>query len=152
MRSELGRRVLEGQRQMLKVQRRLFDNTFQALSALQNQQQSVIDRFVDSSRVPDEAREIVDAWREAAAQQRRQFRHAVEESFNSFDHLLGRLAEGQGSAPAEPKAGAPRAVAKKATSKKQAAKKPAAKKPATKKKTVKKKAAPSRKKASKKKT
>lgn len=144
MRSEIGRRLLEGQRQMLKVQRRLFDNTFQALSALQNQQQSVIDRFVDSSRVPDEAREIVDAWREAAAQQRRQFRHAVEESFNSFDHLLGRLAEGQGSAKAD---SAPKAPPRAAAAKKSTRRKPAAKK-----KTAKKKTAPSRKKASKKKT
>lgn len=153
--SEIARRLLEGQRQMLRVQRRLFDNTYQALSALQNQQQAMIDRFVDSSRVPDEARDLVDTWRVAAAEQRGQFRHAVEQSFDSFDHLLQRLArtaaEGaeDSSTSSSSAAAADQGATKKSTKKAAKKKKASAKKKtsAGKKKSTRKKSTRSKKKS-----
>lgn len=101
-RSRLPRQVLDLQRQVVEFQKAAFDNTFNALTALQDQQQDLVLRLVEESpRVPGELKEMLEEWQEALKSGREQFRDSIDRSFETIESYLERLAtetEGTGRA------------------------------------------------------
>jgi hypothetical protein len=99
------------------MQKTVFDNTFSAITAFQDQQQALLERtLAQMPGLPGEAQELLETWQKAVRDGRSQFKKAIDDSFDAFETLFDRLAHGDEEP--EPPAPAP------------AAKKPAAKKPA----------------------
>lgn len=133
--------VARYQRRMLGMQRAMFENTFNAMVTVQEQQQRFFDGLLEQAPgMPDETRALVDTWRKAAEDNRMYYRRAVERSFDHLEDYLDRLADPHGEAEPEGSAAdaeVPRPAAAEGRAK---SKKPAAKKAATKKRTARKKA------------
>ena len=130
--------MIDAQRQVLHLQRSLFERTYRALSDLQEQQHALTDRIL--SRLPGNAPfdELVDTWRHSADDSRAQYKQAIDESFSALESYLDELgAKGQQAAPPAKKASAASASKSKGTARKKTAKK-AKKKATTKKKATRK--------------
>ena len=113
--------VLEYQRRLIGMQKTVFDNTFSAITAFQDQQQALLERtLAQMPGLPGEAQELLETWQKAVRDGRSQFKKAIDDSFDAFETLFDRLAHGD----EEPEPPAPRPAPARA------AKKPAAKKPA----------------------
>jgi hypothetical protein len=96
--------MVEFQRQFVEMQKQAFDSTFNALSALQDQQRELMSRLLESSpAVPGEMKQLVDEWARALENGREQFRDTVDRSFETVESYLERLA-GEGEGAAEPRA------------------------------------------------
>jgi hypothetical protein len=104
--SRVPRQVVEFQRQVVEFQKQAFDSTFNALSALQDQQRELMKRLLESApAVPGEMKQIIDEWGRALETGREQFRDTVDRSFETVESYLERLAgepEG-GSGGGEPR-------------------------------------------------
>ena len=128
--------VLAAQKQLIGMQKTVFDNTYKALVSFQEQQQQMLERsLAQLPQMPAEARELLATWQRAAGEGQRHFKRAVDQSFDALQDYLDGLSSG--SAPA----GQARKPAAKKAAPKKAAKKPATKKAAPKKRAAKKKSA-----------
>ena len=98
-RPTIPKQVLDYQKQVLEFQKSAFENGYNAIVALQERQLELADRMIDQiPNLPDEARALMQTWRDAAAEGQRQFKSTVDGSFAAATTYLDRLAEG---APAE---------------------------------------------------
>ena len=96
------KRILEYQKQMLDYQKSAFENYYNAMRALQERQLEFYDRMTNQiPDLPDQARDMIQVWREAAEAGQRQFKNTVDGSFAAVKSYLDRLAEGQASATEE---------------------------------------------------
>jgi hypothetical protein len=93
--------MVDLQRQLVEFQKQAFDSTFNALSALQDQQRELMSRLLESSpAVPGEMKQLLDEWGRALETGREQFRDTVDRSFETVESYLERLAdEGESAAP-----------------------------------------------------
>jgi hypothetical protein len=90
------RQMLEFQRNLVELQKRAFDSTFNAISALQDQQRELMSRLLEGApAVPSEMKQLLDEWANALESGREQFRETVDRSFESVESYLDRLAGGE---------------------------------------------------------
>ena len=100
--SRIPKQIVEFQRQMVEFQKQAFDNTFNALSAIQDQQRELMSRLLEGApAVPGEMKQLLDEWGRAIETGREQFRDTVDKSFETVESYLERLA-----GDAEPAGGA----------------------------------------------
>ncbi len=103
-RANIPRQALDFQKQILDFQRTAFENGYDAIVALQQRQLELADRMMNQApNLPDEARELIRTWRDAAEESQRQFKTTVDGSFDAVTAYLDRLA-GDSGAPAAPAA------------------------------------------------
>ena len=111
--SRIPKQMLEFQRQLVEFQKTAFDSTFNALSALQDQQRELMSRLLESSPIPSELKQLMDEWGRALETGREQFRDSVDRSFETVESYLERLAgedepsSGAGGASSAAGSGAP---------------------------------------------
>lgn len=115
-------------------QKTTFDNSFKAISQLQEQSERVLQRLSDEAGwLPKEAKSIVHEWMRMMRAGRVDFKKTVDKSFDLVTDYFDRVAKADAAAPkkaakkAPAKKAAPKKAAKKAPAKK-GAKKPTAKK------------------------
>ena len=93
------KQVLDYQKQVLEFQKAAFENGYNAIVALQERQLAVADRMLGQvPNLPDEARALMQTWRDAAEEGQRQFKNTVDGSFAAVTTYLDRLSDGS---PAE---------------------------------------------------
>lgn len=107
---KIPRQIVELQRNLLEFQKQAFDSTFNALSALQDQQRELMTRLLDGApAVPGEMRELLDQWAHALETGREQFKDTVDRSFETVETYLERIAGepegGSGGGAKDPAAG-----------------------------------------------
>ena len=91
--SRVPKQLVELQRQLVELQKQAFDSTFNALSAMQDQQRALMSRLIDGApAVPGEMKELMDEWAKAIENGREQFRDTVDRSFETVESYLERLA------------------------------------------------------------
>ena len=102
-RPAIPKQVLDYQKQVLKFQQSAFENGYNAIVALQERQLELADRMIGQvPNLPDEARALMQTWRDAAEEGQRQFKNTVDGSFAAVTNYLDQREEG---APAEKPAG-----------------------------------------------
>jgi hypothetical protein len=90
--ARIPKQIVELQRNLLEFQKQAFDSTFNALSALQDQQRELMTRLLDGApAVPGEMRQLLDEWASALETGREQFRDTVDRSFETVESYLQRL-------------------------------------------------------------
>lgn len=88
------KQLLEFQKQVLEFQKAAFENGYNAIVALQDRQLQLADRMIGQvPNMPDEARALMQTWRDAAEEGQRQFKNTVDGSFAAATTYLDRLAE-----------------------------------------------------------
>ncbi len=88
------KQVLDYQKQVLEFQKAAFENGYNAIVALQERQLELADRMIGQApNVPDEARALMQTWRDAAEEGQRQFKNTVDGSFAAVTTYLDRLAD-----------------------------------------------------------
>ncbi len=98
--SRVPKQMVEIQRQLVEFQKQAFDSTFNALSALQDQQRELMSRLLEGSpAVPGEMKQLIDEWTRALESGRAQFRDTVDRSFETVESYLERLAGETEDAP-----------------------------------------------------
>jgi len=86
------RQLVDFQKQVAEFQKSAFDSTFNAIVALQDQQRELLDRLVDqSSAIPAEAKEALEAWTDSLNRARDDFKSASDKSWELFERYLDRL-------------------------------------------------------------
>ena len=90
--TRIPKQMVEFQRQLVEFQKTAFDSTFNALSALQDQQRALMSRLLDGSPLPGELKELMEEWGRALETGRDQFRDTVDRSFETVESYLERLA------------------------------------------------------------
>lgn len=99
---KIPKQMLDYQKQVLEFQKAAFENGYNAIVALQERQLELADRMINQvPNLPDEARALMQTWRNAAQEGQRQFKNTVDGSFAAASTYLDRLAEG--SSAEEPK-------------------------------------------------
>ena len=89
------KQVLDYQKQVLEFQKAAFENGYNTIVALQERQLELADRMIGQvPNLPDEARALMQTWRDAAEESQRQFKNTVDGSFAAVTTYLDRLAEG----------------------------------------------------------
>lgn len=101
-RPNIPRQILDIQKQILDFQKAAFENSYDALVALQERQLELADRMMNQvPNLPDEARELIRTWRGAAEEGQRQFKTTVDGSFEAVTTYLDRLAGDEATDQAE---------------------------------------------------
>jgi len=91
--AKVPKQLVEFQRQLVELQKQAFDSTFNALSAMQDQQRALMSRLIEGApAVPGEMKELIDQWAQALESGREQFRDTVDRSFETVETYLERLA------------------------------------------------------------
>lgn len=73
-------------KQMLDFQKTTFDNSFQAMSTLQEQGEKMVDTFLEqASWLPEEGKKAVANWLNAYKEGRIKYREAVEKNFEKVE-------------------------------------------------------------------
>ncbi len=82
-------------KQIIDFQKASFDNTFSAISMLQDQAEKTTNVFLESSiwPVPEEGKKILKEWIEAFKKGREEFKKAVDESFKKTEDFLAEKAK-----------------------------------------------------------
>ena len=91
--NRIPKQMVEFQRQLVEFQKQAFDSTFNALSALQDQQRELMSRLLEGApALPNEMKQLLDEWGRALDKGRDQFRDTVDRSFETVESYLERLA------------------------------------------------------------
>lgn len=91
--TKIPRQLVDFQRQLVEFQKQAFDNTFNALSAIQEQQRELMSRFLEGApAVPGEMKQLLDEWGRAIETGREQLRDTVDRSFETVESYLERVA------------------------------------------------------------
>jgi len=73
-------------KQMIDFHKSTFDNTFNAMSILQEQTERMVNMFLDQSPwVPEEGRKTISEWLKAYKKGRTDFKTTVDESYKKVD-------------------------------------------------------------------
>ncbi len=92
---DIPKQVLDYQKQVLEFQKAAFENGYNAIVALQERQLELADRMINQvPRLPDEARALMQTWRDAAEEGQQRFKNTVDGSFAAVTTYLDRLADG----------------------------------------------------------
>lgn len=92
----LARQLLDFQKQVVEFQKSAFDNTFDAMVALQDQQRELMNRLVEQAPgLPAEAKEAIESWAESLTRARDEFKTTTDRSFELLERYLDRLEGGE---------------------------------------------------------
>lgn len=87
--------LINFQRQLVEFQKSTFDSTFDAIAGFQDRQEEMLNDMLDKGKLlPDEGKQIIEAWVKTFKKGREDFRDAVETSYNLVDDYFDRLDEG----------------------------------------------------------
>lgn len=76
---------------MIDFQKATFDNSFSAMSALQEQGEKMVNVFLDQANwLPEEGRKAVSNWIDAYKEGRGKFKEAVEENFEKVEEYFSK--------------------------------------------------------------
>ncbi|HEX2463368.1 MAG TPA: hypothetical protein VHR17_02010 [Thermoanaerobaculia bacterium] len=90
---KIPKQMVEFQRNLVEFQKQAFESTFNAFSAMQDQQRELMSRMLEGSpAVPGEMKQLLDEWARALETGREQFRDTVDRSFETVESYLERLA------------------------------------------------------------
>jgi len=79
-------------KQMIDFHKATFDNTFNAMSILQEQTERMVGMFLDQSPwVPEEGRKAINDWVNTYKKGRADFKKTVDDSFKKVDDFFGGL-------------------------------------------------------------
>ena len=86
------KQMIDLQKQVVEFQRAAFDNSFNAIVTLQDQQEELVSRVLDSAgAVPEEAKEAVESWADSFKKARDDFKAATDRSFELLDQYFDRV-------------------------------------------------------------
>jgi hypothetical protein len=81
-------------KQMIDFHKATFDNTFNAMSILQEQTERMVGMFLDQSPwVPEEGRKAINDWVNTYKKGRSDFKKTVDDSFRKVDDFFGGFNE-----------------------------------------------------------
>ena len=73
-------------KQMLDFQKTSFDNSFNAMTTLQEQGEKIVNNFLDQAVwLPEEGKKAVHNWLNAYKEGREKFKDAIEENFKKVE-------------------------------------------------------------------
>lgn len=76
-------------KQMIDFQKATFDNSFQAMTTLQEQGEKMVSTFLDQATwLPGEGKKAVSDWINAYQEGRNQFKSAVEDNFTKVEEYF----------------------------------------------------------------
>ncbi|MCX7635278.1 MAG: hypothetical protein N2Z74_05985 [Syntrophales bacterium] len=79
-------------KQMIEFHKTTFDNTFNAMTILQEQTERMVNMFLEQSPwVPEEGKKVIDEWVKAYKKGRTDFKVAVDESYKKVEAFLGGM-------------------------------------------------------------
>jgi len=91
-RIEMPASILDLQKRVVNGQRALFDTTFSAVSALQDNQAKAWNRALEGAPfVPTQAREIAQAWSDNRRAARESYKAVVDQSFTLYEEWVDGL-------------------------------------------------------------
>ena len=77
-------------RQMITFNRTAFDNGFNALVTLQEQNEKMANTFLEQATwLPEEVRNVIDVWLSACKNGRGDFKKLVDDNFKKVEALFG---------------------------------------------------------------
>lgn len=86
--------VLRLQKRVLEGQRTMFDTSYNAWSALREGQENALHGWLDTaSFVPQELKEVAQAWTDTSRQSREGYKETVEKSFELIEQWVDGLTE-----------------------------------------------------------
>ncbi len=82
-------------KQIIDFQKASFDNTFSAISMLQDQAEKTTNMFLESSiwPVPEEGKKILKEWIDAFKKGREELKKALDESFKKTEDFFAEKAK-----------------------------------------------------------
>lgn len=87
----LGKGLMGFQKQIIEFQKAAFDSTFDAVVAIQDQQEQFFSDLLErSNNVPEEGKELVSEWIETFRRSREDFKTAADKSYELIEHFLER--------------------------------------------------------------
>ncbi|HOK06039.1 MAG TPA: hypothetical protein PK836_08415 [Syntrophales bacterium] len=76
-------------KQMIDFHKTTFDNTFNAMSILQEQTERMVTMFLEQAPwVPEEGKKVINDWVEAYKKGRSEFKAAVDESYKKVEDFF----------------------------------------------------------------
>ncbi|MEE4356713.1 MAG: hypothetical protein V2I97_09590 [Desulfococcaceae bacterium] len=73
-------------KQMIDFQKSTFDNSFNAMSSLQEQGEKMVQTFLEQAAwLPEDGKKAVDGWLNAYKEGRSKFKDAVEKNFEKVE-------------------------------------------------------------------
>ncbi len=76
-------------KQMIDFQKATFDNTFNAMTMLQDQTEKMVNMFLEQATwLPDHGKKALNEWVQAFKKGREDFKKAVDESFRKVDDFF----------------------------------------------------------------
>ncbi len=76
-------------KQMIDFQKATFDNTFNAMTMLQDQTEKMVNMFLEQATwLPDQGKKALNEWVQAFKKGREDFKKAVDESFRKVDDFF----------------------------------------------------------------
>ncbi len=76
-------------KQMIDFQKTTFDNTFNAMVALQEQTESMVNVLMEQSAgLPEEGKKVINEWVTAYKKGRDDFKNSVDENFSKVEEFF----------------------------------------------------------------
>jgi hypothetical protein len=76
-------------KQMIDFNRAAFENTFNAMTTIQNQTEQMVQMFIDGSwGMPEESKKLMQEWLNAYRKGRENFKALMDENFNRLESFL----------------------------------------------------------------
>jgi len=83
-------------KQMIEFNKTAFDNSFNAMAALQEQTERMINMFIDQSPwLPEDGKKVIRDWSRAFKKGREDFKKSVDESYKKVDALFAGFEKGK---------------------------------------------------------
>lgn len=83
-------------KQIIDFNKTAFDNTFSAISVMQDQAEKMVNSFIEQSPVfPAEGKKAMKDWIEAYKQGREKFKSAADENFKKVEQFLSSMESGK---------------------------------------------------------
>ncbi len=87
----LGKGLLGIQKQIIEFQKAAFDSTFDAVVAIQDQQEQFLSDLMErTNMVPDEGKELISEWVETFRRSREDFKAAADKSYGLIEQYFER--------------------------------------------------------------
>ncbi len=80
---------------MIDFQKATFDNSFKAMTTLQEQGEKMVASFLDQAQwLPEEGKKAISDWIEAYRKGRDEFKDTVEKNFTKVQEYFGSFTQG----------------------------------------------------------
>lgn len=86
-------------KQMIDFQKTTFDNSFNAMTTLQEQGEKMTQAFLDQAHwLPSEGKKVINDWIQAYKTGRESFKQTVEDNFSKVDEFFAESGSGKSGA------------------------------------------------------